>query len=121
MDNRYPVQGSYILLPYGYKLKHEIFSKFKKTFENKLKAQTVEILIRIPQNFLNFHSSSEKLEESPNYQEQHFLVTLEDNKISSQPIFRGALDLGLYSLCKQTIRSFKNLLQTWLTQGTVRI
>ncbi|MHA1984814.1 MAG: hypothetical protein ACW967_10690, partial [Candidatus Hodarchaeales archaeon] len=117
LDGSYPVQGSYILLPYGFKIKSMIFKKFSHTFEEQLNSQFVELPIRIPQSFLKFHSGSEKIEESPNYSEQHFLVTPHEENISSQHIFRGALDLGLYHICKQTIRSNRHLPQSWFTKG----
>ncbi|MHA1990387.1 MAG: His/Gly/Thr/Pro-type tRNA ligase C-terminal domain-containing protein [Candidatus Hodarchaeales archaeon] len=119
LDFTYPVQGSYILLPYGSKLKSMIFQKFTNTFETQLNSQYVELPIQIPQSFLKFHSNNEKIEESPNYSEQHFLVTPDEGKISSQPIFRGALDLGLYHICKQTIRSNRHLPQSWFASGPV--
>jgi hypothetical protein len=119
LDSTYPIQGSYILLPYGSKLKSMLYQKFTKMFETQLNSQHVELPIQIPQSFLKFHSNNEKVEESPNYTEQHFLVTPDEDKISSQPIFRGALDLGLYHICKQTIRSNRHLPQSWFASGLV--
>ncbi|MFW9929792.1 MAG: hypothetical protein ACFFD1_10405 [Candidatus Thorarchaeota archaeon] len=119
LDLSYPVQGSYILLPYGQKIKNFLYSKFIDAFEKKFNAELVELPVRIPQEFLKIHSNTESINESPNYADQHFLVTPDVPTIIKQPIFRGALDLGLYYLCKRTTKSFRQLPKTWLTRGVV--
>ncbi|MFW9992142.1 MAG: aminoacyl--tRNA ligase-related protein [Candidatus Odinarchaeota archaeon] len=117
IDSTYPVQGSYILLPFGLQLKSMIFQYFIRCFTNVLQARQVEIPLRIPQDYIMVHSPFSVIEENPDYLEQIPLKSLGGADSDQPPFFRGALDLGLYHLLKKSIRSYRDLPQAWFTQG----
>ncbi|MHA2297489.1 MAG: aminoacyl--tRNA ligase-related protein [Candidatus Hodarchaeales archaeon] len=117
IDYTYPIQGSYILLPYGFQLKTMIFQRFSQCFTDQLQARQVEIPLRIPQDYIMVHSTSTDIKDNPDYLEQIPLKSQGSSDTVQPPFFRGALDLGLYHLLKRTIRSYRDLPQAWFTQG----
>lgn len=118
IDNRYPVEGSYILLPYGLQLKRVLFNRFRQAFVTSLDASEVELPLRIPQSFLKAHlPPNAPVEESKDFLEQVQLKPMAHEDSHNEPLFRGALDLGLYQLAIHRVRSYKDLPATYITQG----
>ncbi|MHA1169100.1 MAG: hypothetical protein ACTSRU_14840 [Candidatus Hodarchaeales archaeon] len=117
LDNTYPVQGSHVLLPYGYQLKNMLFSEFINSFERLFFAKRVDIPLRIPPDFLGIHSPTANVKDNPDYLDQVPCKPVGSAATDQPPFFRGALDFGLYHILKRSILSYRDLPQTWLTRG----